>query len=146
MRTPSTTLAGQVGKYAKFALVVFYAVQLAVLFREQIVHFYRSSTSTHLTDEHSRDRSTVVGGEDAQEALSAVPTMLLAIAEVHEQEASHIQHGNEGKDRARRHRRHQREELYIENLFALFKKARPHESCRLTHAPNAFRHLDFAAA
>lgn len=120
------------GKYAKIALVLLYAAQLVIAFREQLVHLYKDAVEqAHRESAHSLTE-TAPGGDvrlkratrpryTPHEILVAAPHLpaVLAIGfdshgGGHDEEPHH---GDEHKDKARKHRTPRPTGFLIRNLY-----------------------------
>jgi hypothetical protein len=124
------------GKYAKIALVLLYAAQLVIAFREQLVHLYkeaveavhRESSLVHHEPEPEvgvRLKRATTPRFNPHEILVAVPHVPAALALVFDEHGhgkehekhDHPVHGDEHKDKARKHRHQRPPEMLIRNLF-----------------------------
>jgi len=157
MRTLFRDFAGQVSKYAKIGLVLFYVLQITVLFREHIVHFYKTAleavhaekdgdaalvaTAHHVGDKHRGDEEKGHGRRLV--AASSLPSAILMIAEEKYGHEPHPHHGHE-KDRAGRHRRAPEGEWLIENLFSRIRNAPMPSGSETASVPTTMRRLAFA--
>ncbi len=126
------------GKYAKIALVLLYALQLAIAFREQLVHFYRAAA-------HSISRQNVVRVDAgaaptllkayAKESLTAASGALQAVLFI-DRETENVEdlfHEDDPKDRIRRPTKISFREFLLSNLFPLIKKRRANPSSAASH-------------
>lgn len=128
------------GKYTKMALVLLYLLQLVVVFREQLVHLYKSALgSAHHGTEQDSAQPAEHGGLRAvfervvkiahhpvtQHAITTA--ILTAPAMVIHEEHGHHHSGHpepedEKKDKVKRHRRQTAYEYLIRNLFPAFRR------------------------
>lgn len=121
-------------KYTKWALVLLYLLQLVVVFREQLVHLYKSALhSVNGTEEPVRENAGALGAAAdlvkravtltrpvSRESLSALPGLMFPVAIIsHEGEGNHEEHhdGDEDKDWARKQRRRRLRQHLIQNLW-----------------------------
>ncbi len=120
------------GKYAKIALVLLYAVQIVIAFREQLVHLYKDAVEqAHRASAHSLTE-TAPGGDvrlkratrpryNPHEILVAAPHIPAVLAVGFDGHASNEDEehhrGDEHKDKARKHRTPRPTGYLIRNLF-----------------------------
>jgi hypothetical protein len=148
------------GKYYKLALVLLYAAQLVIAFREQVVHLYEvavESIHRHADVHRPAERLEVVKRAthpkyDPVARLSSSadlpPVPLVAAILDHEEE--HDDPANEGgederKDKARRARRARAREILIANLYPFMRAIRP-TAAREDGTPSPMRQLEFGGA
>ncbi len=123
-------------KYTKWALVLLYLLQLVVVFREQLVHLYRSAVHSVNADvlsaAHGRGgylgtaadqvkKAVTIDNPASRETLGAVSAALFTVSFIsRDGDDGEEQHhdGDEDKDRARRHRRRRTREFIIMNLWS----------------------------
>ncbi len=123
-------------KYAKWALVLLYLLQLVIVFREQLVHLYKSALQSmegeagtaaqargSLLEAAAADlvkRAVTLTRPSGPETISAVGAIPFPLAIIsHEGEGSHEEHhdGDEDKDWARKQRRRRVRQFLIQNLW-----------------------------
>lgn len=120
------------GKYAKFALVLLYAAQLVIAFREQLVHLYKEAVeSVHREsaffhekepDDGVRLKRSTTPRFSPHEILVAahhIPaTLSVAFGGHGSHDSEHPVHDDDRhKDKAKKHRQPRPFEYLIRNLF-----------------------------
>jgi hypothetical protein len=151
------------GKYTKMALVLLYLLQLVVVFREQLVHLYKSALGSvsHGTEqgtaqptEHGGlravfERVVHVANHPAQHAVAAAvlsaPKMVIHENHGHHH-AAHPDPEDEKKDRVRRHRRQTANEYLIRNLFHEFKRMSASPAATDERAADIVRIMTFSCS
>jgi hypothetical protein len=119
------------GKYAKYALVFLYVAQLAIAFREQLVHLYKYAAGTAHREAAPQEgarqpkvvslRSAMSSKLDPIHVLFAAPHIAVVTAAAAFEEPAHDP-GDEHKDRAKRQNKLRRVEFLLANLYRRIRK------------------------
>lgn len=153
------------GKYTKMALVLLYLLQLVVVFREQLVHLYKSALGSahHGTEQDSAQPAEHGGLRAVLErvvqitqhpvAQHAVAVTVIAAPTVY----IHAEHGHphnphpdpedEKKDRApRKHKRAPDREWLVRNLYQSICKFAPSAAATDAQPTDIVRMLTFSCS
>ena len=152
------------GKYTKMALVLLYLLQLVVVFREQLVHLYKSALgSAHQETEQDSTQSADNGGlravlervvkiasHPAAHHATAAAILTAPAVVIHENHGhahqAHPDPEDEKKDRApRKHRRPDREWL-VRNLYLSMRKFTPSPAAADAQPDDIVRMLTFSCS
>lgn len=120
------------GKYAKIALVLLYAAQIVIAFREQLVHLYKDAVEQAHRVSAPSLTEMAPGGDvrlkratqpryNPHEILVAAPHLPAVLAIGFEgrgsEDGEEHHYGDEHKDKVRKHRTPRPVEYLIRNLF-----------------------------
>jgi hypothetical protein len=151
------------GKYTKMALVLLYLLQLVVVFREQLVHLYKSALeSVHHKAEHAAQPiepgglrkvlGRVIEAAQHPAAAHAITVTVIAAPAVY----IHENHGHphnphpdpedEKKDRARKGKKAPEREWLVRNLYLFIRRAAPPPSASDKRASDIVRMLTFSCS
>lgn len=129
------------GKFTKMALVLLYLLQLVVVFREQLVHMYRTAVSS-VHDQTDRvanphdglramlERVIMIARPATSEALVAAMSAPAAVLNPPQEDGvDHPAHDEDGKkDRAKRPKHAALREYLIANLWYRIRRDAPSPS------------------
>ncbi|HTK04602.1 MAG TPA: hypothetical protein VL500_03395 [Candidatus Eisenbacteria bacterium] len=126
------------GKFTKMALVLLYLLQLVVVFREQLVHMYRTAVSSvhhqtdHVANPHAGlramlERVVMITRPATKEALiAALGGSAAVLNSPQEDEVEHPAHDEDDKkDRAKRQKHAALRQYLIENLWHRIRRDVP---------------------